>query len=155
MPQDLIDKIKKLASDSTDRESFYLETARLINRFFPHFEWVGFYFLKGGKLHVGPYIGKTTPHTIIDLNAGICGAAVSQKNTIVVDDVNSDPRYLACSLETKSEIVLPIRHNGEIIGELDIDSSQLAAFGVPEREAMEAVVQEVERFLESQGSSSI
>ncbi len=147
----LIVEVKKLASESTNRDAFLLESARLINRFFPQFEWVGFYFLKNSKLHIGPYIGPTTPHTIIDLNAGICGAAVSQENTIVVDDVNADPRYLACSLETKSEIVIPIRQNGKIIGELDIDSSQRSAFGEFEQQLLEAFVQEVELFLDQQG----
>lgn len=147
---ELIEEIKKLAASQPDRDSFYLESAKLINRFYSHFEWVGYYFLKEGKLHVGPYIGNKTPHAVIDLNAGICGAAVSQKNTIVVDDVNSDPRYLACSLEAKSEIVIPIRHKGEIIGELDIDSSKPAAFGKSEKEVLEAVVREVEIYLDGQ-----
>ena len=116
---------------------FLTETARAINAHFPHYNWVGFYFLKDGKLHVGPYVGKPTPHTVIELDRGICGAAVSQKKTIVVDDVNSDPRYLACSLETKSEIVVPICVAGKIIGELDIDSDETAAFGENDRILME------------------
>ena len=78
---------------------------------------------------LGPYLGKPSPHTRIPLNRGICGAAASQKATIIVDDVNSDPRYLACSLETKSEIVVPIMRGADVLGEIDIDSDQPAAFG--------------------------
>ena len=74
----------------------------------PGYTWVGIYLLEGNELVLGPFLGKPSPHTRIALNRGICGAAASQKHTIIVDDVNSDPRYLACSLETKSEIVVPI-----------------------------------------------
>ena len=78
---------------------------------------------------LGPYLGKPSPHTRIPLNRGICGAAASQKATIIVDDVNADPRYLACSIETKSEIVVPIMRDGRVFGEIDIDSDRPAAFG--------------------------
>ena len=76
----------------------------------------------------GPYLGKPSPHTRIPLNRGICGAAASEKATIIVDDVNSDPRYLACSIETKSEIVVPILRGEQVFGEIDIDSDRPAAF---------------------------
>ena len=69
-----------------------------------------------------------TPHTRIPLNQGICGAAASSGQTVVVDDVAKDPRYLACSLETKSEIVVPVFAHGKVVGELDIDSHFPAAF---------------------------
>ena len=133
----LITRIETLASEASERNLFLTETAQAINDQFPHYTWVGFYFLHEGKLHIGPYIGKPTPHTVIDLNRGICGAAVSQEKTIVVDDVNADPRYLACSLETRSEIVVPICAGGKIIGELDIDSDRTAAFSEDDRILME------------------
>jgi len=135
----LLVRIESLAAEVADRNLFLAETARTINSHFPHYRWVGYYFLKDGKLHVGPYVGKPTPHTVIDLDRGICGAAVSQEKTIIVDDVNADPRYLACSLETKSEIVVPICVAGKIIGELDIDSDKTAAFGEDDRILMEQV----------------
>jgi GAF domain-containing protein len=135
----ILDEIESLAGKAPNRESFLSETARFINRHFPHYNWVGFYFLEGDKLQVGPYVGKPTPHTVIDLHQGVCGAAVSQGETIVVDDVNADPRYLACSLETRSEIVVPIRIKGKIVGELDIDSDRLAAFTVKDKALMEAI----------------
>ena len=135
----ILDELKSLSGRAPDRDSYLSVTARIIHRHFPHYNWIGFYFLEGGKLHVGPYMGKPTPHTVIDLHQGVCGAAVSKGETIVVDDVNADPRYLACSLETRSEIVVPIRIKGTIIGELDIDSDRLAAFTVEDRILMEAV----------------
>jgi GAF domain-containing protein len=135
----LLAEIESLAAEYSSRDEFLMESAKAINRHFPHYNWVGYYFLKDGKLHVGPYIGKPTPHIVIELNRGVCGAAVSQGETIVVDDVNADPRYLACSLETRSEIVVPIRVNGEIVGELDIDSEEKAAFGDHDKRLMEQV----------------
>ena len=81
----------------------------------PHYTWVGIYLLEGDELVLGPYLGKPSPHTRIPLNRGICGAAASQKETIIVDDVNTDPRYLACSIETKSEIVVPIMRDGDVL----------------------------------------
>ena len=74
----------------------------------PDYNWVGIYLLDGNELVLGPFVGKPSPHTRIPLGRGICGAAATEKATIIVDDVNADPRYLACSIETKSEIVVPI-----------------------------------------------
>jgi L-methionine (R)-S-oxide reductase len=96
------------------------------------YNWVGFYLLEPGAqppmLVLGAFEGAMTPHTRIPLNQGICGAAASSGLTVVVDDVNQDPRYLACSLETKSEIVVPVFVRGKVVGELDIDSHFAAAF---------------------------
>lgn len=107
----------------------------------PRYTWVGIYWLELDALVLGPFLGKPTPHTRIPLNRGICGAAASQMTTIIVDDVNKDPRYLACSLETKSEIVVPIMRGMTVIGEIDIDSDAPAAFGEPDRMLLEAVAQ--------------
>jgi GAF domain-containing protein len=103
----------------------------------------------GEILVLGPFVGTLTPHTRIALNQGICGAAASTGKTIVVDDVNRDARYLACSLETKSEIVVPVFVNGKVVGELDIDSHFLAAFGPDDRKLCEHAAAVVGRFLES------
>jgi GAF domain-containing protein len=105
----------------------------------PHYTWIGIYLLEGQELVLGPFLGKPSPHTRIPLNRGICGAAASQQQTIIVDDVNSDPRYLACSLETKSEIVVPIMRDGQVLGEIDIDSDRGAAFGADDRVLLENV----------------
>src|ERR1051325_7471795 len=103
----------------------------------PQYTWVGIYLLEGDELVLGPFLGKPSPHTRIPLNRGICGAAASQKQTIIVDDVNGDPRYLACSIETKSEIVVPIMDGDRVLGEIDIDSDQPAAFGETDRRLLE------------------
>jgi len=105
----------------------------------PDYSWVGIYVLEGQELILGPYRGKPSPHTRIPLNQGICGAAASAGETIIVDDVDADPRYLACSLETRSEIVVPIMRGTDVLGEIDIDSDKKAAFGPADRELLEAV----------------
>ena len=84
------------------------ETVRLLAAEIPAYTWVGIYLLEGDELVLRPFVGKPSPHTRIPLGRGICGAAATEKATSIVDDVNADPRYLACSIETKSEIVVPI-----------------------------------------------
>ena len=105
----------------------------------PDYTWVGIYLMDGDELVLGPYRGKPSPHTRIPLGRGICGAAATGKTTIIVDDVNADPRYLACSIETKSEIVVPIMDGNEVLGEIDIDSDRTAAFTAADREVLEQV----------------
>jgi GAF domain-containing protein len=79
-------------------------------------------------LVLGAFHGEPTPHVRIPVSEGICGAAVATGETVVVDDVNADPRYLSCSIRTKSEIVVPIYARGKVVGEIDIDSHAAAAF---------------------------
>jgi GAF domain-containing protein len=105
----------------------------------PVYTWVGIYLLHGNELVLGPFIGKPSPHTRIPLGRGICGAAAAERATIIVDDVNADPRYLACSLETRSEIVTPIMLDGDVLGEIDIDSDTPAAFGPDDRALLEQI----------------
>jgi L-methionine (R)-S-oxide reductase len=117
------------------------------------YNWVGFYMLEPGAqppmLVLGAFEGAMTPHTRIPLNQGICGAAASSGQTVVVDDVSKDPRYLACSLETKSEIVVPVFANGKVVGELDIDSHFPAAFTSEHRDLVEYCASLVGKKLEA------
>ena len=114
-------------------------TVALLEQEIASYTWVGIYLLEGDELVLGPFVGKPSPHTRIPLGRGICGAAATEKQTIIVDDVNADPRYLACSIETKSEIVVPILHGTDVLGEIDIDSDRPAAFGAADRELLEQV----------------
>ena len=116
------------------------------------YNWVGFYMIDpndSNMLVLGPFRGSVTPHTRIPLNQGICGAAASSGKTVVVDDVNKDPRYLACSIETKSEIVVPVFAKGKVVGELDIDSHVHAAFGPDDRKLCEQATQLLGKFIDS------
>jgi len=103
------------------------------------YNWVGFYMLDSSSpmLVLGPFEGAMTPHIRIPLNQGICGAAASTGKAVVVDDVSKDPRYLACSVETRSEIVVPVFADGRVVGELDIDSHFPAAFGQDDQDLVE------------------
>lgn len=124
----------------------------------PKYNWVGFYMLETDAtppmLVLGPFGGAATPHTRIPLNQGICGAAASSGETVVVDDVNADPRYLACSLQTKSEIVVPVVSNGRVVGELDIDSHSPAAFGSEDRKLCEHTALVVGAWLEKKSAKT-
>jgi len=137
--QEILNTIHSLLPSRLESAEFLTAVVKLLHRERPHYTWVGVYLLVGEELVLGPFVGKPTPHTRIPLNQGICGAAASSGQTLIVDDVNADPRYLACSLETRSEIVVPIKYQGRILGEIDIDSDQPAAFTPDDREVLEGV----------------
>ncbi len=96
--------------------------------------------MEGQDLVLGPWAGpEATEHTRIPIGTGVCGAAAAAGRTEIVPDVSADPRYLACFPSTRSEIVVPVRSGGEVIGEIDIDSTTPAAFGRVDQEFLEAV----------------
>ncbi len=96
----------------------------------PHYTWVGVYEVQGPDLVLTSWSGPSaTQHVRIPVGQGICGAAVTAKETVVVPDVNRDPRYLQCFLNTRSEIVVPVLKDGAAVAEIDIDSDELSAFG--------------------------
>jgi GAF domain-containing protein len=151
-----VDEVRKAAdrlnSESRTADQLMEGITFLLNKQMLKYNWVGFYMLEPRAdppmLVLGHYRGAMTPHTRIPLNQGICGAAASSGKTVVVDDVKKDPRYLACSLETKSEIVVPVFVRGKVAGELDIDSHFLAAFADEDRELVEYCAQLVGKRLE-------
>jgi L-methionine (R)-S-oxide reductase len=144
--------VDRLNTEEPTAEQLMEDITRLLNQEMLKYNWVGFYILEPGAnppmLALGHYQGAMTPHTRISLNQGICGAAASSGKTVVVDDVTQDTRYLACSLETKSEIVVPVFVRGKVVGELDIDSHFPAAFGSDDRELVEYCAQLVGKRLE-------
>jgi L-methionine (R)-S-oxide reductase len=149
---ELIPALDELARSSTSAEALMQDIVALLHEKLTRYNWVGFYMLEkeSGRdmLVLGSFKGTMTPHTRIPLNQGICGAAASTGKTIVVDDVNADSRYLACSLETKSEIVVPVFVHGKVVGELDIDSHFHAAFGPEDRKLCEHAAAVVGRRIE-------
>jgi GAF domain-containing protein len=135
----LLTAIRSAVAAAPNADSAMQQAVRLLKDGVPHYTWVGIYVLDGKELVLGPFLGKPSPHTRIPLGQGICGAAATEKATIVVDDVNADPRYLACSIDTRSEIVVPILIDGDGLGEIDIDSDKPAAFGSADRALLEPV----------------
>jgi L-methionine (R)-S-oxide reductase len=137
--EQLLIAIRSAIAAAPNASAAMQQAVRLLKDAMPHYTWAGIYLMDGEELVLGPFLGKPSPHTRIPLGRGICGAAATARATIVVDDVNADPRYLACSLETKSEIVVPIMNGTEVLGEIDIDSDRPAAFGAGDRVLLEQV----------------
>jgi len=106
---------------------------------FRHYTWAGVYLLQDGVLQLGPYRGEPSPHITIPLDKGICGAAARERKTIIVPDTKADPRFLACSLSTSSEIVVPIFKGDQVVGEIDIDSDEPDAFKDHDRQILERI----------------
>ena len=106
---------------------------------FPHYTGVYIYLLEGETLVLGPYRGRPTEHKRIPIGKGICGRAARVKQTVTVDDVNADTEYIACSWQTRSEIVVPIMRGDQVLGEIDIDSDVPAAFAAQDRKFLEEV----------------
>jgi len=107
----------------------------------PYFNWVGIYLLdkENNELVLDYYVGKPTEHTHIPVGRGVCGSAVVDKEDKIIDDVTNEENYLACSLETRSEIVVLIENQTEIIGQIDVDSDDIAAFDETDREYLRQV----------------
>jgi len=151
-PTDLIPELDSLAATSASADVLMKGIVALLHSKLTRYNWVGFYMIEKeadrDMLVLGPFKGTMTPHTRIPLNQGICGAAASSGKTVVVDDVNADSRYLACSLETKSEIVVPVFSHGKVVGELDIDSHFLAAFGPDDRKLCEHAAAVLGKFID-------
>lgn len=148
--ENIVSEIRRFAATAKDFLSLQEFCVQIIAEQLPDYNWVGFYMLDpedDAVLVLGPYRGAATEHIRIPVTEGICGAAVAHGQTVIVDDVFADPRYLACSIETKSEIVVPIRVDERIVGEIDIDSHTLNAFGPEDRSFLEQCAEVLGQFL--------
>ncbi|MFH1102003.1 MAG: GAF domain-containing protein [Methanobacteriota archaeon] len=115
---------------------------------FDHYSWVGIYRVDGDMLLLGPWRGEeATEHVLIPVGKGVCGAAAQSGKTEIVDDVTKDARYLACFLSTRSEIVVPIKRNGVVVGEIDIDSDSPGAFTQQDARLLEKVAEMLNQYL--------
>jgi L-methionine (R)-S-oxide reductase len=137
--QAIAERARSAAAAEPDTARLLEQVVELLKTSLPAYTWVGVYLVKGDELVLGPFLGKPSPHTRIPIGRGICGSAAAERQTIIVDDVNADERYLACSLETRSEIVVPIILDGNVVGELDIDSDRPAAFTAADRQLLETL----------------
>ncbi len=131
------------------------DICRILERTVPWYDWVGIYLVEGDELVLAAWQGPAaTEHVRIPIGQGICGAAAREGQTIIVPDVREDPRYLQCFLSTRSEIVVPIIRDGRVLGEIDIDSDRLAAFGEDDRELLEWVAEALATRLHQLGASA-
>ena len=136
---EVLNAVRAAIAGKKDSSAVLEATVATLKARMPAYSWVGVYLLDGNELVLGPFKGRPSPHTRIPLGRGICGAAAAEKATIIVDDVNADPRYLACSVDTKSEIVVPILKGSDVLGEIDVDSDHPAAFDESDRRLLESV----------------
>jgi L-methionine (R)-S-oxide reductase len=128
---DALNLIRSAIAEAPGAEAAAQRAVELLHDRFAHYDWVGIYWLDsaGTELVLGPWTGpEATEHTRIPVGVGICGAAAASGKTEIIDDVNADPRYLACFSSTRSEIVVPIFADGQVAGEIDIDGTDLAAY---------------------------
>lgn len=141
-------KITEIVSSSTiSKEEKLFKICELLNNSIDYYNWVGFYFAnhETQTLHLGPYVGAETDHTIIPFGKGICGQVAVSNANFVVPDVAAQDNYIACSFTVKSEIVVPLFVKGENIGQIDIDSHVLDPFTEADERFLEFVNQEVSK----------
>ncbi len=124
---------------------------QLIGKHFPHYHWIGIYWLQDETLVLGPYVGKPTEHSRIAVGRGVCGTAVAEGRNQIVDDVRQVENYLACSAQTRSEIVVLIRRGDRLVGQIDADSDQVAAFDTTDEALLAAVADRLSRFTSEAG----
>ena len=109
----------------------------------PHYDWCGIYRLEGQTLFLDEFVGEETEHTAIPVGRGVCGTAVAERRNQVIEDVSALGNYLSCSVTTKSEIVVLIERNGDILGQIDVDGRERGAFDKSD----EAMLEELARLL--------
>ena len=145
----LLADVERIAAGSISSQKKIKAVCELLAEKVPHYDWVGFYVVdraKGNELVLGAYVGEPTEHTRIAFGRGICGQAADKKKTVVIDDVRKENNYLACSLKVKSEIVVPILKDGDLVAELDIDSHTAGAFLNEDRRFLERVCARLKDF---------
>ena len=138
-PQAIISKIRTALS-SQQIESGMKTSVKILRLGSDHYDWVGIYLVKDDMLELAAWDGEAeTEHARIPIGQGICGSAAREGHTILVPDVNKDPRYLACFASTRSEIVVPIKGKHGVLGEIDIDSDRPSAFDDEDQGSLEAI----------------
>jgi L-methionine (R)-S-oxide reductase len=139
-PKELLQELQRYAVSAPTARAVMEQIAKRLHENMARYNWVGFYLVDpadAGYLIVGPYAGSFTPNARIPLSKGLCGAAASSGQVVVVQDVSKDPRYLAGSSLVKSEIVVPIYVKKKLVAELDIESYFADTFSKSEREFIE------------------
>jgi L-methionine (R)-S-oxide reductase len=137
--EELLPQLKALLADESDTLANLANAAAALKQTFQQFSWAGWYILKQGELVLGPFQGNIAC-TRIALDRGVCGAAASRRETVIVPDVDAFPGHIACDGGSKSEIVVPLIRNGELLGVLDVDSYSYDTFDDVDRDYLEQVV---------------
>ena len=151
--KDLRAEVEALVTSDAPDEEVLDEAVRRVHEAHPSWDWSGIYLLVGDTLVLGP---ATAPadHSRIAIGEGVCGTAVSEDKNQVVEDVREVENYLACSIHTRSEIVVLIRENGKIVGQFDIDSDTVGAFTAEDERLLEELAELVAPRVASLAASS-
>jgi len=139
----LLPQIQALIEDEPDLVANLANIAAALKQAFGFF-WVGFYLTKGNQLVLGPFQGPIAC-TRIDFDKGVCGYCYRTRQTVIVPDVEHFPGHIACSSDSKSEIVVPVFKNGEVFGVLDVDSDRLDDFSEADKEGLETLIKFLEK----------
>lgn len=138
-----------LQDTSKEVDARLTAVCELLRNEIPYYDWVGFYFTNEDKeeLKLGPFAGEPTDHTIIPFGKGICGQVAVSNENFVVPDVKAQTNYIACSIDVKAEVVIPLFKNGVNIGQIDIDSHTADPFSKEDERFLEFVNQKVAEIL--------
>ena len=138
-------KINQLIDSNISSSEKLQEICVLLKNTFPHFHWVGFYFVHGNRneLKLSEFAGKPTEHAIIPFGKGICGQVAISNQNFVVQDVSQQDNYISCGIDVKSEIVIPIFQDNKNIGQIDIDSHDAAPFTKEDENLLEFICTKV------------
>ena len=150
MHEELLQEFRDFARSAPTAKSVMERISQRLHEKMARYNWVGFYLVDPadpGVLLVGPFVGSFTPNARIPLDTGLCGAAASSGQTVIVDDVSKDPRYLAGSPLVKCEIVVPIFVKNKLVGELDVESYFGSTFNKAEQEFVEGCAALVGKYL--------
>ena len=148
--QDIIETIGGILNTNPDNFSQKLyDVCELLENKITYYDWVGFYFAESTTqtLHLGPFAGEPTDHKVIPFGKGICGQVADSNQSFLVKDVQSQDNYIACSLDVKSEIVVPLFIDEQNVGQIDIDSNQVNAFSKEDEELLSEINEMISIYL--------
>lgn len=142
---DIYKKFKILFDTGSERDEILLKTCKLLKENIYHYDWVGFYIFDPAskQLNLGPFAGKPTDHTTIPIGKGVCGQVAKTKRPKVVQDIEEEDNYISCSIDVRSEIVVPVLKNEEFVAEIDIDSHSSAPFTKDDEDLLRSVCEKI------------
>lgn len=142
---EIVSQVEQMVESPTPRDEMLRYAVQILKQEREHYNWVGIYLIERDTLVLHNYIGKPTEHTHIPIGKGVCGVAVAEGANQIVGDVTRLDNYLACSVETRAEIVVLIRRGMDILGQIDIDSDLENAFTKEDEALLSRVADQIAR----------
>ena len=154
-PDALVKKLDSMLAEGQDFENILKVAVEELHEMFPRFDWTGIYELfPDDVLRLGPFVGAATDHVFIGVGTGVCGTAVAERRNMNIPDVRALDNYLACSAETRSELVVLIRTGEKIHGQIDVDSHEVGSFSDDTVATVQAVADALARVYESRAATT-